>query len=150
MNYQYLNADQLAELVRTGKAGKDYQVVDVRDEDFHGGNIPGAIRAPSELRTDQSVQDLVAKLTDVPTVIFHCSLSQVRGPKAARIYADAMLEAQAAKSAPAPDASAPATAAPQDFSPNPYMQQRTEGQQQVYVLRDGFSNWQGLYRPMIA
>lgn len=30
MNYQYLNHDQLAALVREGKSGKDYQVVDVR------------------------------------------------------------------------------------------------------------------------
>ncbi|GAA6057331.1 hypothetical protein JCM3770_001095 [Rhodotorula araucariae] len=146
MNYQYLSADQLAELVRVGTPGKDYQVVDVRDDDFRGGNIPGAIRAPSEERTEQSVLELVDKLKDVPTVIFHCSLSQVRGPKAARIYAEAMLEAQAAKSAPPPESSAAAGAGPQDFSPNPYRQQHREGQQQVFVLRDGFSNWQGLYR----
>ncbi|GJN94212.1 hypothetical protein Rhopal_007286-T1 [Rhodotorula paludigena] len=120
MNYQYLNHDQLAALVREGKSGKDYQVVDVR----------------------------------VPKVIFHCSLSQVRGPKAARIYAEALAEAQAANNVPVPDSSASASSsttaqsaadAARTFSPNPYVQQREEGKQQVFVLRDGFSNWQGLH-----
>ncbi|GAA5997508.1 uncharacterized protein JCM10292_000898 [Rhodotorula paludigena] len=155
MNYQYLNHDQLAALVREGKSGKDYQVVDVRDDDYRGGNIPGAIRAPSEERTDESVKQLVDKLQGVPKVIFHCSLSQVRGPKAARIYAEALAGAQAANNVPVPDSSTSASSsttaqsaadAARIFSPNPYVQQHEEGKQQVFVLRDGFSNWQGLYR----
>ncbi|GAA5874778.1 hypothetical protein JCM1840_000430 [Sporobolomyces johnsonii] len=155
MNYTYLNHDQLVALMRSGESGKDYQVVDVRDDDYRGGNIPGALRAPTEDRTEQSVQDLVQKLEDVPKVIFHCSLSQVRGPKAARIYAEALAEAQAAKADPAPPVAPSAASttteqstaeASRTFSPNPYVQGRTKGQQQVFVLRDGFSNWQGLYR----
>ncbi|GAA5876245.1 hypothetical protein JCM3774_002335 [Rhodotorula dairenensis] len=89
MDYRFINHDELADIVRTQRAGEQYQVVDVRDDDFRGGNIKGAIRAPSEQRTDQSVEDLVTRLDGVPRVIFHCTLSQVRGPKAARIYAEA-------------------------------------------------------------
>ncbi|KPV72990.1 uncharacterized protein RHOBADRAFT_55236 [Rhodotorula graminis WP1] len=155
MNYQFLNADQLEQLVRKGQQGKDYAVVDVRDDDYRGGNLPGAIRAPSEQRTEQSVQDLVQQLKDVPTVIFHCTLSQVRGPKAARIYADAVSKAHAQQQhqpGPRPvgdSLGASASARPADFSPNPFaQQQRTDGadQQQVYVLRDGFAGWQALHR----
>lgn len=101
MNFAYINHDEVAALIKSRAVpGKDYQVVDVRgeclclldqifvqchstlervpssDEDFRGGNIPGAINAPSEQRTEQTVQDLVTKLTGVPTVIFHCTLSR--------------------------------------------------------------------------
>ncbi|GAA5913216.1 hypothetical protein JCM8208_003237 [Rhodotorula glutinis] len=158
MNYTFLNPDQLEQLVRKGQPGKDYAVVDVRDDDYRGGNLPGAIRAPTEQRTEQSVQDLVEQLKDVPTVIFHCTMSQVRGPKAARIYADAMNKAHGQHHAAPPPlgdsldtspSAGPASNAAADFSPNPYAeQQRTDGadKQQVYVLRDGFAGWQALHR----
>ncbi|BGP28029.1 M-phase inducer phosphatase, protein tyrosine phosphatase [Rhodotorula toruloides] len=153
MNYRYANHDEVAELLKNGKPGKDYAVVDVRDDDYRGGNIPGAIRAPSEDRTEQSVNDLVRQLKGVPKVVFHCSLSQVRGPKAARIYADALAASQ--PPVPALDSSAvrssdtitqDAANLARNFSPNPYLSAGQTGRQEVLVLRDGFSNWQGLYR----
>ncbi|GAA5822045.1 hypothetical protein JCM10212_003718 [Sporobolomyces blumeae] len=167
MNYSYLNHDQLVSLIKSrAQHGKDYQVVDVRDEDFRGGNIPGAIRAPSEARTDETVRALVERLEAVPVVIFHCSLSQVRGPKNARIYADAVAARRQAPSSSSqiPDAGQSTTVAGSEdhnFSPNPFPTTHTtklEGArhgaeedearvgQKVYVLRDGFANWQGLYR----
>lgn len=85
--------------------------------------------------------------------------AEVRGPKAARIYADAMAKARqpdeqaaAAKTedlGTAPSQDAAAAGAGVDFSPNPYLaQQRTDGaqEQQVYVLRDGFGGWQSLHK----
>ncbi|GAA5989866.1 hypothetical protein JCM5350_006593 [Sporobolomyces pararoseus] len=151
MNYQYINHDEVAALIKSGAAaGKDYQIVDVRDEDFRGGNIPGAINAPSEQRTEQTVQDLVTRLDKVPKVIFHCTLSQVRGPKNARIYAEAVAARAEQTSADSTTNSASTTkststaASEQTFSPNPYPNHA--GKQQVYVLRDGFQGWQGLYR----
>ncbi|GAA5830491.1 hypothetical protein JCM3766R1_002741 [Sporobolomyces carnicolor] len=141
MNFAYINHDEVAALIKSRAVpGKDYQVVDVRDEDFRGGNIPGAINAPSEQRTEQTVQDLVTKLTGVPTVIFHCTLSQVRGPKNARIYAEAV----AARAEQASSSEPHSSTRDQNFSPNPFP--NPQGQQQVFVLRDGFGNWQGLYR----
>ncbi|GAA5838026.1 hypothetical protein JCM5353_003373, partial [Sporobolomyces roseus] len=142
----YINHDELTALIKSeAVAGKDYQVVDVRDEDFRGGNITGAIRAPSEARTEQTVHDLVTKLEGVPKVIFHCTLSQVRGPKNARIYADAVASKQAQSNSTSTTASEETpVASDQSFSPNPYPNQA--GKQQVLVLRDGFQNWQGLYR----
>ncbi|GAA5837708.1 hypothetical protein JCM11251_002301 [Rhodosporidiobolus azoricus] len=166
MNYSYISHSDLANLIKAsgpGGSGKEYQIVDARDEDYAGGNIPGAIRAPSEERTEESVRELVEQLKDVPKVIFHCSLSQVRGPKTARIYADAAAayraqQASATESA-ASDAAASsvssasttkiqaAAEAARNFSPNPYgAVDRQVGQQEVLVLRDGFKNWQGLYR----
>lgn len=57
--------------------GKDYAVVDVRDDDFIGGNVKGCLRAPFQAY-DSEVVKLVPKLADVPIVVFHCALSQVR------------------------------------------------------------------------
>ena len=63
---------------------KDYAVVDVRDDDYHGGNIKGAHNSPASVFLAK-VDDLVKQTQDVPLVVFHCALSQVRGPKAARV-----------------------------------------------------------------
>ncbi|KAF9046086.1 Rhodanese-like domain-containing protein [Panaeolus papilionaceus] len=85
---RYMNRDELAELMKSDKvAKKDFVVVDVRDDDFVGGNVKGCVNQPASdfLMT---VDGLVAKTKDVPVVIFHCALSQVRGPKAARVYAE--------------------------------------------------------------
>jgi len=84
---KYINADELAGIMKdAGKApGRDYLVVDVRDDDFVGGNIVGCLNKPaSEFLAH--VDSVVKDTKDVPLIVFHCALSQVRGPKAARIY----------------------------------------------------------------
>lgn len=57
--------------------GRDYCIVDVRDDDWYGGNIRGSQNSPSYGFLSK-VDELVAQTKDVPTVIFHCALSQVR------------------------------------------------------------------------
>jgi rhodanese-related sulfurtransferase len=59
-------------------------VVDVRDDDHEGGHIKGCIHSPSTSFLS-GVDQLREKLKDTPVVVFHCALSQVRGPKAARV-----------------------------------------------------------------
>ncbi|THH15851.1 hypothetical protein EW146_g4691 [Bondarzewia mesenterica] len=66
---------------------KDYLVIDVRDDDFVGGNIKDCHNLPSH-KFHSGVDELIKQTKDVPTVIFHCALSQQRGPKAAQIYAE--------------------------------------------------------------
>lgn len=88
MSTKYITADRLAAIIKSDKVPKtDYYVVDVRDDDWRGGNIKGSSNHPSYSFMD-SVNQLVQETKDVPTVIFHCALSQVRGPKAARVYAE--------------------------------------------------------------
>ncbi|CCL98849.1 uncharacterized protein FIBRA_00855 [Fibroporia radiculosa] len=85
---KYISPDELAAIMRSDKVPmKDYCIVDVRDDDWHGGNIKGSHNSPSNGFLVK-VNELVAKTKDVPTVVFHCALSQVRGPQAARIYAE--------------------------------------------------------------
>ena len=60
--------------------GRKLTIYDVRDEDFVMGNIPGCINVPAQVFTTT----IPSPPTDV--VVFHCALSQVRGPKCASYY----------------------------------------------------------------
>ncbi|KAI9150934.1 Cdc25 phosphatase Ibp1 [Blastocladiella emersonii ATCC 22665] len=85
-----MQAPELAAMVRDKslRPGRDYLVVDVRDDDFVGGNIPHARNVPSHTLHDPDVAaKLAADVKDVPKLIFHCALSQQRGPKAAMYMA---------------------------------------------------------------
>ncbi|GJE99838.1 Rhodanese-like protein [Phanerochaete sordida] len=119
MAVKYIEPDDLASIIKSDKVPwKDYCVIDVRDDDWHGGNIKGARNSPSHgflVKVDELVRDT----KHVPMVVFHCALSQVRGPKAARIYAETRSLLQA------------------------------EGEDiphEVLVLRGGFSDFQAKFR----
>jgi rhodanese-related sulfurtransferase len=58
-------------------AKKEFLVVDVRDDDYAGGNIKGSLNQPSG-EFLMNVDRLVKQTKDVPMVIFHCALSQIR------------------------------------------------------------------------
>ncbi|RKF78924.1 CDC25-like phosphatase YCH1 [Golovinomyces cichoracearum] len=60
-------------------------VVDVRDEDYIGGHIKNSINVPSTTLVI-AMPELVRKLQDKELVVFHCALSQQRGPRAALHY----------------------------------------------------------------
>ncbi|KAF8799027.1 Rhodanese-like protein [Phlegmacium glaucopus] len=115
---RYMDGDELAVLIKSGRVPrKDFLVVDVRDDDYAGGNIKGCLNQPSRdfLMT---VDGLVKQTKEVPIVIFHCALSQVRGPKAARIYAETRQN----------------------------ILQGNDKRQDIVILRDGFAQFQAKYR----
>jgi 3-mercaptopyruvate sulfurtransferase SseA len=58
---------------------KTFKVVDVRDDDYQGGNIPGAMNVPSR-QINSRIESLVDDLKDNEAVVFTCALSQQRGP----------------------------------------------------------------------
>jgi len=58
---------------------KSFKIVDVRDDDYIGGHIPGSINIPSR-QFSSRVEDLVDELRDHEAVVFTCALSQQRGP----------------------------------------------------------------------
>jgi len=85
---KYITGDELAAIIKSDQVPlKDYIVVDVRDDDYAGGNIVMGQNWPSQ-NFNLRVHELVEKTKGVKTVVFHCALSQIRGPQAARIYAD--------------------------------------------------------------
>jgi rhodanese-related sulfurtransferase len=60
-------------------------IVDVRDSDHVGGHIKGSTWVPSS-QLDYKTPELIRSLKDKEIVIFHCALSQQRGPSAALRY----------------------------------------------------------------
>ncbi|KAK3112078.1 Cdc25 phosphatase Ibp1 [Teratosphaeriaceae sp. CCFEE 6253] len=74
---------KLAELVRNKDPG--VSIVDVRDSDFIGGHIVGCQNVPTSTH-DYRMPELVRTLKDQDTVVFHCALSQQRGPSSALRY----------------------------------------------------------------
>ncbi|KAH9465920.1 hypothetical protein MJO28_007695 [Puccinia striiformis f. sp. tritici] len=56
------------------------------DSDYIGGHIPGCHHIPSS-SFHEKCPGLINELKDVKCVIFHCALSQQRGPTAAKLYA---------------------------------------------------------------
>ena len=75
----------------------DFIVVDVRDDDHHGGHIAGSINAPSssimwDPADDATLRRFVQSHADKKTVVFHCMKSQVRGPKCSLIFQRVLCE----------------------------------------------------------
>jgi Cdc25 family phosphatase len=60
-------------------------IIDVRDNDHIGGHINGSTWVPSST-LDYRIPELVRTLADKEMVVFHCALSQQRGPSAALRY----------------------------------------------------------------
>ncbi|GAP84746.1 putative phosphoprotein phosphatase-like protein [Rosellinia necatrix] len=102
-------------------------IVDVRDDDHIGGHIRNSLHFPSQ-SLDATMPTLLRKLADKDIVVFHCALSQQRGPSAALQY---LRQKQAAT------ANAKATSPGEGVG-------RAEAQR-VYVLDQGFVGWQEVY-----
>ena len=99
-------------------------IVDVRDSDYIGGHIRGCVNVPSP-SLDWKMPELVRQLKDKETVVFHCALSQQRGPSASLSY---LRERDRL------------------FPPNKETgKEEQEQKQQVYVLEGGFVKWQEKY-----
>ncbi|KAH9823900.1 hypothetical protein DFH28DRAFT_1102911 [Melampsora americana] len=84
--YTSASPQAIAALIKSGTVNKDWAVVDVRDDDFLGGHIPGCHHVASIVFREEC-RSLIERLKDVPHVFFHCALSQQRGPSAANTYA---------------------------------------------------------------
>lgn len=77
---------QPGELSRMLLAGRRVAVVDVREEDRAGGHVRGSISEPKQHFASR-VDGLVKRLAAEPLVVFHCQMSQVRGPYCAAVFA---------------------------------------------------------------
>lgn len=122
--FTYISASDFANQWREQKSTPNtngWTVIDVRDDDFEGGHIKGCKNIPSN-QFSEKVEDLVIKYQNAKNVLFHCSLSQARGPKAARLYRETRDDAiQTGKI-------------------------QNNQDQNVVVLREGFSNFGSLYK----
>lgn len=112
-----LPSERLSSLLLSPDASK-VAVVDVRTADHVGGHIKGSHHVPST-DLDFRMPQIVRTLADKEIVVFHCALSQERGPRAARWYQEEKgKESKDSKEANVPRA------------------------QEIYVLDKGFVGWQ--------
>ncbi|KAI9037971.1 phosphatase YCH1 [Aspergillus affinis] len=112
-----MSRDALSALLLSASSPSKLAIIDVRDSDHIGGHIHSSTWIPSS-SLDHRMPELVRKLADKEKVVFHCALSQQRGPSAALRYArerESTLGAEESK------------------------------KQDVYVLEGGFVQWQEKY-----
>ncbi|KAI5955327.1 ibp1 [Candida jiufengensis] len=97
-----------------------FAIIDVRDSDYVGGHIKGSWHYPSS-NFQNSLEDLQNKLyeNDINNVIFHCMLSQSRGPSSTLKFLRSI-----------------------DSIKNSKLKEFLEKKLNIYVLRGGFSHWQ--------
>lgn len=139
---QYISRETLAQKFSSNQSlPADTAVVDVRDSDHIGGHIRGSTWIPSS-QLDYKVPELVRTLKDKEVVVFHCALSQQRGPSAAlrylrekeRLDADARLESKG-------EVREEGVGKNEGSEAN----QENKRKQRVYVLKGGFTEWQEKY-----
>ncbi|KAK4150150.1 arsenate reductase 2.1 [Chaetomidium leptoderma] len=121
-------------------------IIDVRDDDHIGGHIKGSQNVPSRT-LEAMLPTLVRQLQDKETVVFHCALSQQRGPAAAlryirereRLLAANKAAADREQSTTAGDGAEEDGAAPAAGEETPAKEQK------VVVLDRGFVGWQEVH-----
>ena len=135
----YISREQLsALLLDVSHKPSSLAIIDVRDDDHVGGHILGSTHVPSG-SLDYKIPQLVRELKDKEKVVFHCALSQQRGPAAARRYIqhrnqERQKDLEAKKFA--------------DTSSNlKDVSGVTEAErvQEIFILDGGFVKWQELY-----
>ncbi|POV98061.1 hypothetical protein PSHT_14244 [Puccinia striiformis] len=99
--YSFATPRVIAARIKAGRVNKDWAVVDVRGTSIHSGFSIGFVMAPTRITSEvisgmspytlssfhEKCPGLITELKDVKCVIFHCALSQQRGPTAAKLYA---------------------------------------------------------------
>ena len=138
----YITPEELKDLLLLPKESRpNLAIIDVRDDDHVGGHIKFSTHVPS-VTLDYRVPELVRTLRSKEKVVFHCALSQQRGPGAARRYLserDRVLRREKETRELNPGASSEDSGANVvdhgGFSTNSM-------HQEVYVLDGGFVKWQ--------
>lgn len=154
-NLPRLTRENLAAVIQTSpltpQTDSKVAVVDVRDSDHIGGHIMGSIHAPAPT-LDYRLPELVRELKDKDKVVFHCALSQVRGPSAALRYIrererlfPALLDLPAEVAATGKDLSDRAPEETGEETGEDGAGTRSAKKQKVYVLAGGFVEWQEKY-----
>lgn len=118
---KYIRVPTLYTWLKNQGPGK-FMVVDVRDSDYIGGHIKGSMHYPSS-NFEETLADLKKQLiaNQVEDVIFHCALSQVRGPKSTLKFLRSLSQVRNDKEI--------------EFF----------NQLNVWVLKGGFTEWQRHY-----
>lgn len=114
---RFMEPQEAKSLLLDPSMSKRIKVLDVRDEDFAGGNIKNCVNIPLYDFYQQGVDHFIEEHCgeDIHIVIVHCYLSQQRGPMAARRLSERLLQLD------------------------------REGRPEVYVLKRGWRRFVQLY-----
>lgn len=136
-----ISREKLATLVSS--KSPSLAVIDVRDSDYIGGHIVNGINVPTHTH-DYRMPELVRTLKDKDTVVFHCALSQQRGPSSALRYLreKERLESLEGKNADDADTNANANVVGMKADVTRDGNGVVKNGQTVYVLEGGFVKWQ--------
>ncbi|PLN83256.1 Rhodanese-like domain-containing protein [Aspergillus taichungensis] len=118
-NLPRMSRDALSALLLSTSSPNKLAIIDVRDSDHVGGHISTSTWIPSS-SLEVHLPELIRTLKDKEKVVFHCALSQQRGPSAALRYARERERVLGAEEAAASG-------------------------QEVFVLEGGFVEWQEKY-----
>jgi rhodanese-related sulfurtransferase len=135
-NLSYIHPTALAAIISDPSKASSTAIIDVRDSDHIGGHIKGSIWIPVP-ELDARMPELLRIYKGKEKVVFHCMLSQQRGPQSALKFARAK-EAHEAKEKRAQketDKVGDADSQEQEGSSGP----------EVCVLEGGFGAWQARY-----
>ncbi|KXJ86163.1 Rhodanese-like domain-containing protein [Microdochium bolleyi] len=84
-----VSREEMLELVKSGTAGKDYVLVDLRRNDYEGGTIKTSINLPAQsLYPNIPTLHTVFAAAGVKQVIWYCGSSTGRGTRAAGWFQD--------------------------------------------------------------
>ncbi|KAL0246095.1 hypothetical protein GEMRC1_007311 [Eukaryota sp. GEM-RC1] len=88
MNVIYIKSDDLASLIlQYGPVSDKYLICDVRTYDYTLGHLPNHFHLPATNFEDTEILDsLVRKVHNLDFIVFHCHLSQERGPYCCRLF----------------------------------------------------------------
>jgi rhodanese-related sulfurtransferase len=136
-----MSREKLATLVRS--KSPSLAVIDVRDSDYIGGHIVNGINAPTHTH-DYRMPELVRTLKDKETVVFHCALSQQRGPSSALRYLREKERLQSVDDKASAKADTGANEEGAKVEPTTDGEGVVKNWQTVYVLEGGFVKWQEL------
>ena len=164
---RHISREQLSSILLSSDRSK-VAVVDVRGDDYVGGHINSSINVPSS-SLDHRMPEIIRTLGDKEMVVFHCALSQQRGPGAALRYLrerDSKLKKQEISTG-SKDARQEHTTNDKgqvDFNgtkeleeankgedveilttPHPEPDSESSKKQEVFVLDGGFVKWQEKY-----
>lgn len=143
---RFIKPAVLAESLRTPSTASNLAIIDVRDDDHIGGHIKSSQWIPSH-QLDVKIPELLRTLRDKDQVIFHCMLSQQRGPKAALTYARAKAyeEEKRKRRGDSGGHEPNETNATKSDSERAADVRGKIGGQEICVLEGGFGSWQSLY-----
>lgn len=79
-----MSREHLSSLLLSPDSSK-VAIIDVRDDDHVGGHISSSTHVPSST-LDHRIPEIVRTMAGKEIVVFHCALSQQRGPTAALRY----------------------------------------------------------------